>query len=66
MPLFAVLNKIILISYMSAILCLATINKLFRNISLNDAAILFLKQLRLSKLLSVLNEVLSEKSPISI
>jgi hypothetical protein len=66
MSLSAVPNKIILMSYMSAILCLTTINKLFKNMSLNGAVMLSLKQLGLSKLLSVLNEVLSKRSPILI
>jgi hypothetical protein len=66
MLLFIVLNRIILVSYMSAILCLAIINKLLRSMLLNGAVMLFLKQLGLSKLLSVLNGVPSEKSPISI
>jgi hypothetical protein len=66
MPLSAVPNRMILVFYISAILCLATINKLLKNMSLNGAAILSLKQLGLSKLLSVLNEVPSERSPISI
>jgi hypothetical protein len=66
MPLFAVLNGMILESYMSAILCLATINKLLRNMLLNGAAMLFSKQLELFKLSNVLNGVLSGRSPISI
>jgi hypothetical protein len=66
MPLSVVLNKMILKSYISAILCLATTNKLLKNILLNGAAMLSLKQLKLSKLSNVLNEMPSEKSLISI
>jgi hypothetical protein len=66
MPLFTVLNEIILISCMSAISCLTTINKLLKNILLNGAAMLSLKQLGLSKLSNVLNGMPSERSPISI
>ena len=66
MLLSAVLSGMILVFYISAILCLAIINKLLKNMLLNGAAILFLKQLGLSKLLSVLNGMPSEKSPISI
>jgi hypothetical protein len=66
MPLSAMLNKMILISCMSAMSCLAIIDKLLKSILLNSAAILSLKQLRLSKLLNVLNGVPSGKSPISI
>jgi hypothetical protein len=66
MPLSAVPNKMILMSYINAILCLVTTNKLLKNILLNGTAILSLKQLELSKLLNVLNGVLSEKNPILI
>jgi hypothetical protein len=60
------LNGMILVSYMSAISCLAIINKLLRSMSLNGAVTLSLKRLGLSKLLSVLNGVPSGKNPISI
>jgi hypothetical protein len=66
MPLSAVPNRMILVSYISAILCLVTINKLLRSILLNGAVILFLKQLELFKLSNVLNGMLSERSLISI
>jgi hypothetical protein len=66
MPLSAVLNGMILVSCMSAILCLATTNKLLKSILLNGAVMLSLKQLELSKLLSVLNGMLSGRNPISI
>jgi hypothetical protein len=66
MPLFVVLSGMILMFCMSAISCLATTNKLFRNMLLNGAVTLFLKQLELSKLLSVLNGAPSERSPILI
>jgi hypothetical protein len=66
MPLSAVLSKMILVSCMSAISCLATTNKLFRSMLLNGAVMLFLKQLGLSKLSNVLNGVLSERNPILI
>ena len=66
MPLFAVPSRIILISCMSAISCLATTNKLLKSMLLNSAAILSLKQLGLFKLLNVLNGVLSGRNPILI
>jgi hypothetical protein len=66
MPLSAVLSGMILVFCMSAILCLATINKLLRSMLLNGAVTLFLKRLGLFKLLSVLNGVLSGRSLILI
>jgi hypothetical protein len=66
MPLSAVPNRMILISYISAISCLVITNKLLKNMLLNGAAILSLKQLKLSKLSNVLNGVLSKRSSISI
>jgi hypothetical protein len=66
MPLFTVPNGMILVFCMSAILCLAIINKLLKSMSLNGAVTLSLKRLGLSKLLSVLNGVPSGKSPILI